>query len=540
MNALAGTPRLTRLALRRDRITVPVWIAGLSAFLAATSAMFVNTLVTRDDVVQEASIPTENVGLRMIGLTSGPSVGGAVMVRDLVLLSVLAALMNVLVVVRHTRQGEELGRADIVGSAVVGRGADLAAAVLVAAAADVALAAALAGAMIANGLPAAGAVAAGSGIAAVGLLFAGVAAVAVQLVSTARAATGLSGAVLAMAFVLSGVGNMLGSADTRALRVDSAWPAWLSPIGWAQQMRPFGGNRLGLLGLFAITFAALLTAAAWLVGRRDVGAGVLPPRRGRAHAAATLLSPVGLCFRLQRGALGGWAIASLGFGLIFGAMTEQILDAEGRSLAYYDRFGGHEHLVQAWYASMASMTGMFIAVYLVQTVLRIHADEVDGTLEPLLGSGVTRAGWVGGHLVNGVAGVVLLLALYGVGMGVTAGQVVGETGTQTRDVLTACLAQLPAILLVGAVALAAVCVAPAICGPLAWATVILTLLVGPIFGPPLRMPQSVMDLSPFTHVPPVPAVALALSPLVVTSTLCLVVGAAAVTTMRRRDARLPA
>jgi ABC-2 type transport system permease protein len=540
VSSLAGTLRLTRLALRRDRVTVPVWIAGLTAFLAATSAMFVNTLATREDIVQEAALPTESVGLRMLGLTSGPSVGGAVMVRDHVLLSVLAALMSVLVVVRHTRQSEELGRADVVGATVVGRSADLAAALLVAAGANLVLAVALAGAMVANGLPLAGAFAAGSSIAGVGLVFAGVAAVAAQLVSTARAAIGLSSAVLAAAFVLSGVGNMLGTADTVALRVESDWPAWLSPIGWAQQTRPFGGDHVELLGLFLLAFAVLAAGAHWLVGRRDVGAGVWPPRRGPAYAGRTLPSSTGLRLRLQRGALAGWAVGALGFGLIFGAMTEQIQHVEGKSLAYYDRFGGHEHLTQAWHASMASMTAMFIAVYLVQMVLRIHADEVDGTLESLLGSGVTRARWIAGHLANGVGGVVLLLALYGVGTGVAAGLAVGDTATQVADVLSACLAQLPAILLIGAVALAAVCLAPRSCGPIAWAAVIFALVAGPIFGPPLRLPRPVLDLSPFTHVPAVPAASLDAVPLLALAALCLVLTGAALAAIRRRDLRLPA
>ena len=66
MNAMAGTLRLTRLAARRDRVTLSVWLFGLSGFLAATTAMFVNSLVTSADMVQEAALPTNNAGLRML------------------------------------------------------------------------------------------------------------------------------------------------------------------------------------------------------------------------------------------------------------------------------------------------------------------------------------------------------------------------------------------------------------------------------------------------------------------------------------------
>jgi ABC-2 type transport system permease protein len=540
MGALTGTARLTRLALRRDRLTTPVWILGLAAFLGATSAMFVNILLTYEDRVQEAAIPTNNVGLRMLGLTSGPTVGGAVMMRDLVLLSVLAAMMSVLVVVRHTRQGEELGRADVIDATVVGRYADLAAAVLVAVGADAVLAVVLAVSMIVNGLPTSGAVVAGAGIAAVGVVFAGVAAVAVQLASSTRGAIGMASGVLAAAFLLSGIGNMLGSADATALRVESAWPAWLSPIGWAQQMRPFGGDHLWPLLLFAGTFACLVALACALVRHRDVGVGIWPQRRGSPHAGASLLSPAGLVFRLQRGAFLGWAVAMLGFGLIFGAMTEQIQGAHGSNLDFYDRFGGREHLVQAWYASMASMGAMVVAIYLVQVLLRAHADEVDGTLESLLGSGVTRLQWLGGHIANAVGGVVVLLLLYGFGMGVTAGQVIGDTSTQVQDTVGACLVQLPAVLAVGAVVLAVIGSLPRLAVPLAWATVIVSALVGPIFGPPLRLPDVVLDLSPFTHVPAVPASEPSMPPLMALTVLVLVIAVIGVTAVRRRDLRLPA
>ena len=540
MSALAGTLRLARLALRRDRVTVPVWILGLTAFLGATTMMFVNTLATYADRVQEAAIPTENVGLRMLGLTSGPTVGGAVMMRDYVLLCVLAALMNVLIVVRHTRQGEELGRADVVDATVVGRYADLAAALLIAVGADVVLAVSLALSMTVNGLSVGSALTAGAGVAAVGAVFAGVAAVAVQLGSTSRGAVGLSSAVLGATFVLSGVGNMLGTADTAALRVQSAWPAWLSPIGWAQQMRPFGGDHVWLLVLFAVAFAVLGTLAGALAEHRDVGAGIWPPRRGRERAAPSLLSVVGLVFRLQRAALVGWAVAMLGFGLIFGAMTAQIRDAQRGSFDFYEHFGGSEHVVQAFYASMASMAAMLVAVYLTQMVLRMHADETDGTLESLLGSGVTRLRWAIGHLTNAVVGSVSLLSAYCLGMGVTAGQVVGDGGAQVRDMIRAGAVQLPAVLVIGALVLAAVGLVPRLAVPLGWSVVAVAGLVGPIFGPPLLVPEAVMDLSPFTHVPAVPATQSAALGWWALTAVFLAIAAVGVIAVRRRDLQLPA
>jgi ABC-2 type transport system permease protein len=540
MSALAGTLRLTRLAARRDRVVLPMWILGMTAFLTVTTAMFVNTLVTYDDMVQEAELPTNNAGLRMLGLTSGPTVGGAVMVRDYVTLAVTAALMSVLAVVRHTRQNEELGRAEVVGSTVIGRYADLTAAVIVTLGANIVLAVLLGLAMVINGQPADGAFTAGAGVAAVGSVFVGVAAVTVQLASTTRGAIGLASAVVGVAFLTSGIGNMLGTPDTQALRVDSAWPAWLSPIGWAQQMRPFGGNHWWPLALFGILLVCLLGVAGALVGRRDVGAGIWPQRRGHAHASAGLLSPAGLVFRQQRGVLIGWAIAVVSFGLIFGAMTEQIQDVHGRALEYYERFGGTDRVVEAYDASMALMAAMVVGIYVVQIFLRMRADEADGTLEPLLASGVTRPKWVLGYLVNALGGAVLLMMLYSASMGFVAGQTLGDTPAQLRNMLTAGLVQLPAVLVVGACALAAVGWVPRYASPIAWTVVIVSMFLGPMFGPPLGVPDSALNISPFTHVPTVPATDVTAPPLVVLTVACVALAALGTLAIRRRSLVLPA
>ena len=121
----AGTRRLTRLAARRDRYTFLAWWLGLGAFVAATTAMFASSLARHEDVVAQTQMVATNVGMRLLGITSGPSVGGYMLHREFVTLAALAALMSTFAVIRHTRQNEELGRAELVGSTVVGRSAGL-------------------------------------------------------------------------------------------------------------------------------------------------------------------------------------------------------------------------------------------------------------------------------------------------------------------------------------------------------------------------------------------------------------------------------
>jgi ABC-2 type transport system permease protein len=353
MTGFTGTMWLVRLALRRDRITLPAWILGMAGFLAATTAMFEDNYAKHPELlVPDTQIVIENPGMRVLGLVTGPTIGGYALHRDALTLSVLAALMSIFAVVRHTRQAEELGRAEMLGAGVVGRYASLGAAVIVAVAANVVLAFLLGVSMIVVGQPVAGSLVAGASIALVGVAFTGVAAVTSQLASTTRGATGLAGAALGGSFLLAALGNMLGTVDSSALRVTSAWPAWLSPIGWGQQMRPFADNLWWPAVLSPLALGLLSWAAVVLVGRRDVGRGMWPERRGDAHARPSLLSPTGLVWRLQRGALLGWAIGMVGFGLVFGALSEQIGGMEEAATEWYSNFGGDVDLLGAYWASM--------------------------------------------------------------------------------------------------------------------------------------------------------------------------------------------
>jgi ABC-2 type transport system permease protein len=536
----AGTRRLIRLAARRDRYTLAAWWFGLGLFVAATTAMFTQSLTQHEDLVRETQMVATNAGMRLLGLTSGPSVGGYMLHREYVTLAVLAALMSTFAVIRHTRQNEELGRAEILGSTVVGRYAGLAAGVLIAVAADVVLAVVLAAAIAVSGQPAEGALLAGASVAAVGLVWVGVAAVACQLSSTTRGAAGIAAGALAVAFALSGIGNMIGTVDQAGLKVTSAWPAWLSPIGWGQQTRPFGDAHWWPLLTAIAALGILLAIAVALASRRDIGRGLWPERRGHAAAARALLSPAGLVWRLQRSAFIGWAIALIIFGLIFGNLTEQIQGLQGHAKDWWTAAGGTNQVVDAYKVSIIQMAGMFVAMYVVQVLLRIRVDETGGTLESVLASGVTRTRWLWGHLVNAIAGSVVLMVLFATSMGLTTGQVLGNTDTQMRQLVWAGLVQIPGILVVGAAVAAVLCLTPRWSVPASWTILLSALVLGPMFGPGLNLPQWVQNLSPFTHSPKAPAAPVTAGPMLALSVICLGLAATALISLRRRNLALPA
>lgn len=534
-NALVGTAALTRLAVRRDRVALPGWLLGLAALTASFTAMTVNGFDNARAVADDAALMAATPALRMTGLSSGGSYGAYALARGYLTLAVLAALMSVLAVVRHTRQNEETGRAELVGAAVVGRHAQLAAAVIVAAVANVGLVPLVALAMVTGGQQAGGAFAAGAAVAVVGVCFTGVAAVTVQLSPSTRAASGMAGAVLGAASLLSGVGNMLGRVDGSGMRVISAWPAWLSPIGWGQQMRPFDRDSWWPVGLGVALLLVLLALAAFLAGRRDVGRGIMSERLGKARAPRGLLSPFGLAMRLQRATVIGWAVAMAAFGLLFGAISDVVVTVDDGPDGWYAQMGGTDQMSAAFRTAMLVILGMALAAYLIQVLLRMRTEEADGRLEPVLATAVSRVRWMAGHLAAAAVGSVGLLVVFAATMGLAAGDPVGQVG----ELCVAALVHLAGPLVLGSAVVAACGLLPRWSGALSWGLLLAAIGLSPLFGPDLGAPGWALDLSPFTHVPRAPAVDVTAGPVAALAAVALGLGVVGLVAFGRRNLVLP-
>lgn len=206
-----GTSTMVRFLLRRDRLKLPLWVGGLGLYMVYIGTALPQLAPTPEDLAGAAILFDSPVGRMWVGPAFGMDAvtyerffaGGYALY-----LHILAALMNILLVARHTRAEEQSGRAEVVRANVVGRHAPLTAALIVAAIANAAAAMVVAALGIANGYAAAGSMLVGVAMGLVGMAFAGVTAVTVQLSANSRAAAGLAGGVLGVAFLLRALGDM--------------------------------------------------------------------------------------------------------------------------------------------------------------------------------------------------------------------------------------------------------------------------------------------------------------------------------------------
>ncbi|MBO0785183.1 MAG: ABC transporter permease, partial [Actinobacteria bacterium] len=226
MTGLAGTGALARLAMRRDRIGLPVALYLITAVVAGNTYSLRHLYPTPAARVSLAASGGSNPSLLFLyGRMQGTSLGAVSAWRYGVWAAIFASLMSIFLVVRHTRADEEAGRLELAGSAAVGRHAPLTAGLAVASAASGALALLLAVVLIALGLPAGGSVAFALAVTTCSLAFAFVTALAAQLVPGARTARGIAIAVLGTAFGLRAIGDAAGANGP-------SWLTWLSPLGW--------------------------------------------------------------------------------------------------------------------------------------------------------------------------------------------------------------------------------------------------------------------------------------------------------------------
>ena len=525
MNALAGTPALVRLALRRDRIRIPVWVAAVVALVLVTAQTVQGLYPTAGALAAAAAVIEDNpTAVVMNGPAQGlGTLGGRVAFEVGAFGAVLVALMSLLLVGRHTRAEEESGRTELVRAAAVGRQGPLTAALLVTAGADALVAVAVAVGLIGLGLPVTGSFTLGAVLGVVGLVFAGVAAVTAQVTEHARGATGLAIAVLGLAFVLRAAGD-----------VGDGTLSWASPIGWAQASRPFAGERVWPV-LLALAAAALLAAGATVLGaRRDVGAGLVRPRPGPPVARASLLRPAGLALRLQRGSLVAWALAVFLLGVAYGSIAPDIGDfvGENQDLGELLAPSGGAGLTDAFLGTALLVLALIGSGFAVQSTLRLRGEEGAGRLEPVLAAAVSRIRWVGGFLAVTLVGSAVVLAMGGLGAGLASGLLSGDVAAVPR-LLGAALAYLPAQWVLVGFAIALFGLVPRVAAAV-WAVLAGCVLVG-LLGPLLGLPGWVSGVSPFHHVPRLPAAEFSAVPLVVLLGVGTALVGAGLAAFRRRD-----
>ncbi len=523
---LAGLPVLLGLMVRRDRFTITAWTIGMGIFALYVVAAIPMAYGENGALGESAGLFADPMSRLLIGPAYGfddPTFAQFVTNGYGLYFLLLAALMSILSVSRHTRADEQTTRAELLRANVVGRHATLTAAMLLTVIANVAISLAillitlLVGGYAFNGLAL---FAVGIGL--TGVAFAGVTAITVQLSEYSRGASGLAGMVLGAAFVIRGGGDLAA--------VGGSTLSWFAPLAWAQQTAPFVLDRWWPL-LLPLAFAIVTTMCGfWLSTKRDFGASHFQVKPGAASAPARWGTALGWAWRQQRALIFTWTAALVVGGLAFGAFSEALQDAELPEI-FADLFTSDD-LLMGYLAYMAKFMPYFVAAFTVMAVQTLRSEETTTRLESILAMPITRHHWLFAQLaVTAVAATAISLVV-GWATGVGAAVVVDDWSL-VPDIGWATLNYVPAVLVVLGLTTFLFGVMPRLI-PLAWLLVGYAVFLGS-FGDLLDVPSWVLGISPFAHPAEMPVERFEVMPCLILSLIAVVGIVCGVFGFRRRD-----
>ncbi len=542
MKSLTGTRRLVRLALRRDRITLPLTLMLAWVMVAGSAPALTSTYPdTEAQLTYVASSAPSVVGRMFQGTVQDVSLGTILLAETYMTTAIILAIMSILLVTRHTRHNEEIGAGELIGSTVVGRNAPLSAALVVAVGANLLFAfLTFLSISTVEDLGTTGSMMLSLSLALVGIFFAGVAAITAQLSDYRRGANGMAIGALVFFFIVRALGDAIGDISADGLSVTASWISWLSPLGWGYQVLPYSVNRVLPIVMLLASFVLVAAAAYYLRSRRDLGSSIFQSKPGLARAKLNLLGVDGLTRRLQRGGLIGWGVGFVITGALMGVIVNDFKDTFTDSDVFQDFLGAPEatqDIISTIFAAMLPLMAAMLAGYVVSAISKLYDEESSGRVEHLMGTAVSRGRWITSHISFTSIGVALNLTLMGL-VAATTYTVVAETSdTSFTDILIGSMVHIPAMLLFMSVIVLVYAMFGRFVKAFAWSYYGYIALIGS-FAAIFSWPSWSTYLSPFVHSPEFPSKNPEAAPFIVMGLLSIGILVIAVNTLKRRDLAL--
>jgi ABC-2 type transport system permease protein len=441
-------------------------------------------------------------------------------------LSLFAAVFGLLAAVRAMRAEEDYGRVELVLAGAIGRRDVYLAGIVAITATIVLLWVAAFGGSVVGGLPAGGSAYLALAVVSAAPVFVGVGAVASQLAPTRRLALEFGGAVVALAFLLRVI------ADTSA---GAGWLRWLTPLGWAEELRPFTGAMPWVLVAPIAASVVLVLVAARIYAGRDIGSGVLSASDTAAPRLRLLSTPTQQAFRGELTSLLVW-LASVGlFAVVVGVISNSISSAGiSKQLEQtLSKLGSGSVLTPKGYMGFSFLFFVLVvSLFVCSQVAAARHEEADQRLETLLALPVGRGRWLGGRLMLAIAAAAAIALSSGV---------LAWAGARSQGVSISLLTMigagancLPVALLFLGLAALAYAVVPRASAGVAYGLVAIAFL-WQLFGALLGAPKWLVDVTPFAHVGLVPAQSFDAAGAAVMVALGMIGALAAIWRFDRRD-----
>jgi len=500
MGYFDNTIRLAFFVLRRERVVSVIWIVLLVGIIAGLAAPMNNVIEPEARAV--LGMTMENPA--MVGMM-GPVYGldnytlGAMYANMMLLFSVIGvAIMNIFLVVRHTRADEELGRYEVLRSLPVGRLANLNATMIFVVDVNILVATLTGLGLFIFGdysMTFGDSMLYGAAMGVIGILFAAITALFAQLFPTSRAASSYAFLTLGVFYLMRAAGD-----------INAEWLSLISPLGLVMRAQVYVGNYIWPI-VILLAIAVVITAVAYkLNSMRDIDQGFIPQRPGRADAKRGLPSPLGLAKRLLLGSIITWVIIMFALGASYGSILGDIDDFVANNEFYQVLLGdSDEFSTTVLFAAMQNaMMALVALIPLLIAILRARSEEKEGRAEAVLATKVSRTIYLAGFVGIAFVSSILMQLANATGLYLAGLAVLPDPGELPFGmVLQANLVYLPAlwaimgltVFLLGALPKATVAI---------WAYFGFAFLMVFIGRMPDMLPTWFNYLSPFYYIPELP------------------------------------
>jgi ABC-2 type transport system permease protein len=445
------------------------------------------------------------------------------------MLMVIVASWALLTVTRLTRGEEDSGRVELVLSRPLTARQALAAHLSTMAVAVTGIALADALPFIVLGEPVGGALLWGAGLGAFASVATALGALIAQVAEPRRRVISVGFGLIAAAFLLRVVAN---SADSRA------WILTVTPFGWVDRLRVFSDNQWLWLAAPVAAVLVLGGTAVELCGRRDTGAALLRSSATRRSRLRLLGSATAFGWRLTSGALLAWTLTLATTSLVFGMMTDAIVDFINDDETYrrmLESMGMDMSVpVVGFLSYIAVFMALPFAAFLGWRVGAMRQEEADGRLDNLLVRGVVRWRWLTVTTAHAfVAATILVVATGG---GLWAGAQLVDAPVTASQVVEPMAGTVPLVALFTGISVLVLGIAPRLTTAVPVTLAVIGYLLD-TFGTLLKWPQAVVALSPFNHLARLPGTPMTTTAVLVMTAAGLIAAAVGIVAFERRDLR---
>ena len=497
-NLFKSNGSLTKFVMRRERIQSPVWLLCLIGLTVAVPLAFAEMYATVADRMGMVITMENPAMIAMLGPVYGADdyTTGAMTSNMMLTFTIIGvALMNIFLVIRHTRRDEERGRIEVLRSLPVGRLSSLGAVMTFAVILNIVLALLTGLGLTVLGIDSmdlAGSMLYGVCLGVSGLFFASAAAIFSQLCVSSRGAMGYSLAFLFLCYLLRAVGD-----------INSEVLACISPLGLILRAQVYVENSWWPVLIVLLESVVFGMIAFYLNSLRDLDQGFIPAKPGRKTASRFLKSPFGLAWRLLRTTLISWLIGMLLLGASYGSIMgnlESFLANNEMIQKMLPPVTGYSS-TELFITMLMSIMAMAAAIPALSAFLKLRSEEKRNHNEHLLARAVSRPRLMTGYLVLAMACSFIMLFAEMLGLW-GASSAVMETPIAFGSMFKAMAVYLPALWL-------SLGIAVLLFGLLPNRTSIAWLYLGYSFfavylGRVIGLPDWLRKISPFGLIPQLP------------------------------------